>query len=379
MMGAILLALCFELLAWVGEGRTSFAVMTVSANTVATCAGYAVIFFFMLYLRENLFPKSRRTAITINIFFILCILSMLLISVNAWRGVSYHLDAHGHYVYTRTPYTVVSHFLFPVLSVVTTLFLLARAKGVRMLTRSFYLIYILFPVIGVLLDYLIHGLSLTYIGMVVSTLIIYTNIYLQKRTLIAEQKNTLLMSQINPHFTYNTLSAIASLCDLDPKQAKNLTMEFSSFLRANLESLSSSEPITFEQELRHVDCYLKIEKARFGDKINIQYRIETDNFLLPALTVQPLVENAVRYGVTKKAGGGTVWISAYQTARLYVVEIKDNGIGFNPNETANDQKRHVGLQNVRTRVQNYGGRLQIESAVGEGTCVRMEIPRKKRS
>ena len=378
MMGAILCALITDTLAWAAEGHLALARLSVIGNTASFCVCYAVIFFFILYMRENLLQRTRAVRVLVALFGILCVASMILVSVNAYLGISYEIDAHGHYVYAQSLFAVISHFAFPMLALLTTVLIVLLAKRGAPMTRICYLIYIFFPILGYLLDYVIHGISLTYVGMVVSTLIIYTQIYLQKRTVIAEQKNALLMSQINPHFTYNTLSAIASLCDIDPKQAKALTMDFSSFLRNNLENLSSTEPITFEQELRHIECYLKIERARFGDKLRVEYHIQTDNFYLPALTVQPLVENAVRHGVTKKSGGGTVTVVAYQTKHAYTVEVRDNGVGFSPDELPKDGRLHVGLENVRERLHaRCGGRLTVQSEKGVGTCVTIEIPKKK--
>jgi hypothetical protein len=108
----------------------------------------------------------------------------------------------------------------------------------KMIKRSF-IIYTVFPIVGVLLDYFIHGLSLTYLGLVLSILIIYANIYSQKQKMIESQKNALMLSQINPHFVYNTLSTIASMCDTSPKQAKYLTIDFARYLRTNIDTLAS--------------------------------------------------------------------------------------------------------------------------------------------
>lgn len=378
MMGAVLCALIADMLSWIGEGRPSLAALTIISNTVASCMGYVSIFCFIVYMWQNLFRNSKAVKVIVYIFGVMCILSALLISINAYRGVSFVVDAHGHYVHLNDFFVMLVHFQFPVLSVITTVLMLFSAKGISMRTKFFYFLYIIFPVLGVMLDYVIHGLSLTYIGMVVSVMIIYTNIYLQKRTLISEQKTALMMSQINPHFMYNTLSAIAALCDIEPKKAKALTIEFSTYLRQNIETLSTTELIPFEQELRHVECYLKIEKARFKDKVRFDYSIQTENFYLPALTVQPLVENAVRHGITKKSGGGTVKLTTYQTESSYFIEIKDDGIGFDAEAAPSGERKHIGIENVRNRLKDMcGGSMEIKSMVDVGTRVTVEIPKKK--
>ena len=378
MMGAILCALVADLLSWIGEGNTNLAIMTIVTNTVASCMGYASIFCFVLYMRENLFRNSKAIKVIVCIFGVMCLVSAVLLSMGAYYGNSFMIDEHGHYVHSGEFSVLLSHFSFPVLSLVATVLMLFCAKDVSPIARFFYFLYIIFPMIGVTLDYAIHGISLTYIGMVVSVMIIYTNIYLQKRNTISEQKTALMMSQINPHFMYNTLSAIAALCDIEPKKAKALTIEFSTYLRQNLETLSTTDLIPFEQELRHVECYLKIEKARFKDKVNVDYSVQTENFYLPALTIQPLVENAVRHGITKKGEGGTVKLGTYQTEKSYFIEIKDDGIGFDYETLNCDGRKHIGLENVRNRLRDMcGATMEVKSMVGVGTRVTIEIPKKK--
>ena len=109
-----------------------------------------------------------------------------------------------------------------------------------------------------------------------------------------------MVSQIRPHFMYNALSSIAALCKLDPDTAYDATITFSDYLRGNMDSLKQTAPIPFEKELEHLKKYLHIEKMRFGNKLNIVYDICATDFEIPQLTVQPLAENAVKHGISKK-------------------------------------------------------------------------------
>ena len=183
-----------------------------------------------------------------------------------------------------------------------------------------------------------------------------------------------MLSQINPHFIYNTLSTIASMCDTSPKQAKYLTIDFAQYLRRNISSLSGEELIPFEQEMEHVACYLKIEKARFRERLNLIYSIQCKNLNIPPLTVQPLVENAVKHGITKKANGGTVKISTFEEDGNYVIEIIDDGVGFDAENT----EMHVGIENARSRVAALcKGDITVKSRTDVGTRVTVKIPKKK--
>ena len=131
--------------------------------------------------------------------------------------------------------------------------------------------------------------------------------------------------------------------------------------------------------MAHVECYLKIEKARFGDRLNVIYNTQCTSFDIPPLTIQPLVENAVKHGVTKKASGGTIRISTYTEDKKYVIEIIDDGVGFDSDTPMDfNAHEHLGLQNVKTRVADKcKGKLTVKSTVGVGTRVTIEIPIRK--
>ena len=205
-------------------------------------------------------------------------------------------------------------------------------------------------------------------------IIIYTNIYLARQKEIQAQKNALMLSQINPHFVYNTLSTIAAMCDSSPKQAKALTIDFSKYLRKNINSLNSEALIPFDMEIEHVECYLKIEKARFRERLNVIYSIQCKDFNIPPLTVQPLVENAIKHGITRKANGGTVRISTFEEDKSYVIEIIDDGVGFEAEKTEN----HVGIENVKSRVATMcKGTVTVKSTLEIGTRVTIKIPKQK--
>ena len=159
-------------------------------------------------------------------------------------------------------------------------------------------------------------------------------------------------------------------------RARNLVNSFSEYLRNNLSSLEEASLITFETELSHIKTYLDIEKVRFEDTLEIEYDIKCVDFSLPVLTVQPIVENAVKHGTSKKRGGGRVIISTLEDKDFYIIKVSDTGCGFDPTKPKNDGKRHVGIENVRQRLANMcDGSLTIESEVGVGTVATIKIPK----
>lgn len=185
-----------------------------------------------------------------------------------------------------------------------------------------------------------------------------------------------MMSQIQPHFLYNALSTIRALCVKDPQRAREAIDLLSKYLRANMESLSTKESIPITKELEHVDCYLSIEKYRFGDKLNVEYDVKATDFKIPSMTVQTMAENAVKHGLLAKPEGGTLKISTYETEYSYVVDIADDGIGFDTSDGKHEQRIHVGIENSRKRLAAMcGGTLSIGSRVGKGTTVSICIPK----
>ena len=191
---------------------------------------------------------------------------------------------------------------------------------------------------------------------------------------LKESRISIMLSQIQPHFIYNTLGTIERMCLKDPEKAFDLVRNFSLYLRGNFSELDSVAPIRFAEELKHVEYYVNIEKVRFPD-MNIAYDVEATEFVLPALSVQPLVENAIKHGLMRLETGGTIVIHSYETPTHFCVEVKDDGIGFDTSLPI-DEKKHVGLRNIRGRLKAMvDGDLVLESKPAVGTKAVIMIPK----
>ncbi len=197
----------------------------------------------------------------------------------------------------------------------------------------------------------------------------------EKELKLREQRVSLMLSQIQPHFLYNTLNTITGLCRANPKLAEETTVKFSKYLRENMHDMGKNDMQPFMRELEHTNIYLDIERLRFGERVKVVYDIQTSDFNMPSLTLQPIVENAVKHGICRKVEGGWVKISTEKNGRDYIITIEDDGIGFELSKALNDGKQHVGLQNVRERLKTMiGARLEIESYIGIGTKIQIIIP-----
>ncbi len=215
-----------------------------------------------------------------------------------------------------------------------------------------------------------------------SLFIIYLMIQTDRNRRSMEQEKQLMdmniavmRSQIQPHFLYNTLSSIRRLINKNPEVAVTAVEKFSTYLRQNLESMNQVEPIPFSMELEHLKEYLYLEKLRFGDRLKVEYDIGYDDFVMPVLSLQPIVENSVKHGILKKEEGGCVWISTRRDGGNVILTVKDNGVGFHLDCIGKDGKKHIGFDNVKQRIEmQCKGTVTIESQVGVETTVTMTIP-----
>ena len=193
-----------------------------------------------------------------------------------------------------------------------------------------------------------------------------------------------LQAQIKPHFLYNALNTIAAYCETESEKAGELILSLSTYLRGSLSFDNLQDTIPLGQELDLTKAYADIEKARFPN-LKVEYNVETDDYLtLPPLTIQPLVENAIRHGVCKKKAGGTVRINVLADPEGTLILVEDDGIGvevdqLNKNINQGMCGKHVGLCNIQKRLNKmYGKGLEAESEPGKGTKMKFVIPGKSR-
>ena len=153
-----------------------------------------------------------------------------------------------------------------------------------------------------------------------------------------------------------------------------LVHNFAKYLRGNFGELDNPKPILMSQEMEHVHYYVSIEQVRFPDMTFI-FEMNSSNFHLPALTVQPIVENAIKHGLMKLSKGGTIRVVSYETSDHYCITVEDDGAGFDTSLLLTDRKR-LGIRNIKERLKvMVNGTLEIESTLGVGTKVLITIPK----
>lgn len=187
-------------------------------------------------------------------------------------------------------------------------------------------------------------------------------------------RTTTMMIQIRSHFVFNILNAISGMCKYDPEKADDTVVRFARYLRNNISIMENDENIPFETDLQQLEDYVILEQVRFGDKIEFYTDIEVDDFMIPPLILQPVVENAIKHGISKKLTNGTIILRTRESNGNIIITVEDDGVGFDAEEL--EKVSSVGLKNIRFRLkQLVKGTLDICGEKGKGTVVTITIPR----
>ena len=338
-----------------------------------------------VYLLHCCGEAMRRSKLLRTVLGLWAVYVVLLVSAELTGVLTYHVSDNYYY---RGP-------LYPLMLLPIVAILLLNLAGVMRRRAQFsqkaflsFLIAIAPMTAAMLAQMFADVFPLLDIGYVSSALAMYGLILSDQieQSLSQQRENArlqteIMLSQIQPHFLYNTLGAIQELCDSDPKTAGAATAKFSRYLQGNMMSLAESGAIAFEVELKHTKAYLELEQLRFMDKLIVRYEITCTDFELPTLTLQPIAENAVRHGARgKKKGAGTVILASREYPDRWEITVTDDGPGFDPEAPTlrNDGRAHIGIQNVRERLRSIsGGDLRIESEIGKGTKATIILPKKR--
>ena len=201
--------------------------------------------------------------------------------------------------------------------------------------------------------------------------------YLLQKNKLTETELAMMIQQVQPHFMYNVFNTIYHLSVKDPKASQEAIGEFSDFFRANLSAITSQEPISIDEEIDNTKMYVYLEKLRFEDKLEVEYDIQCRDFDVPPLSIRPLVGNCVKHNINKTDHPLHVKVSTREYKDRYEVTVTDDGVGYRMGRIPDDGRKHVGLANLRRRLELIsGGSLEISGMSGGGTLAVIKIPRK---
>lgn len=374
--GASLLADAF---AWLYRGSPSTLgyYMVRISNFSTFLMNNVIILLFTHYLYRYIDRNKKQNRYILYTITVLVALNITLLIVNLFTGFIYTFDENN--LYHRGSFFWLNQALGIACILINAYVVIRNAKRMPRSRLLALLSFMVLPIIALIIQTFIYGFSFLNIAMQLSALLMFLSFWHDHSQLLIEKEHELeamrvntMISQIQPHFIANALNTIYYLCESDPKKAQECVSHFAKYLRANITSLEATSPIPFSRELEHINEYMKLEKIRFGDRLNIEYDIKTEGFLVPSLSVQCMMENAVKHGVCQVASGGTVRLSTRETDDAFIVEIADNGKGFDP-ETCT---KRVGIHNSRERIRAMvGGELLVQSEEGKGTTVTITIPK----
>ena len=246
---------------------------------------------------------------------------------------------------------------------------------------SAFLIYLLSLSATHIIHTFWYAPELVFTGIVLSALSMFSIIlfdqieqYMHQQQEIAHQRANIMVLQMRPHFIYNAMMSIYYLCAKDSRKAQQVTLDFTTYLRKNFTAIASTDTVPFADELDHTRAYLAIEQVQFEDDLFVDYDTPHTNFRLPPLTLQPLVENAVKYGMDPEAGPLHISIRTRETDKGSEFIVEDDGPGFAPDNTDANEP-HIALANIQQRLSMIcDGEMTINPRKGGGTVVSVKIP-----
>ena len=347
---------------------------------------------FLHVIQKYIAEKSRNSLKNLVFAFqLLQIPNIVLLLITPFTKALYNISADNAYERSW------GYWIWQAVTILTFLFIsiviIAKWENINNYLKRIIIIATVFPLTALVISPFMPGISLNNILVSVTALMMFviyeknkTEITLkfayelekaktalaESRLALEESKSQTLMAQIQPHFINNSLMAIRARSFDYPEIYESIT-NFSRYLRSNFEALGDTRLILFEQEMDNIEAYLSLEKANFGNRLHICYEIAFDDFLIPALSVQPLVENAVRHGVGTYDEGGTVTIRVLRNQNYIIIEVQDCGSGRKNITKQQNDRRGIGIENVCKRLkQMTDGKLEIISEE-HGTTAKITI------
>ena len=339
----------------------------------------ALVFLITHYLLGIVDPERQRKGLRAWLLTLLAV-HVVLLTVSQFTGLYYVIGPDNFY--HRQPLYPLS-MLFAVLMILSGLVLAFRNRD--KLTRkeySVFLIYYILPAISALLQVIQYGVNLTIFSSIIAGVVMYvfivsdqTERYARRQKELARQRASINVLQMRPRFICNTMMSIYYLIAQDAEKAQQVTLDFTTYLRNNFTALAKEDAISFTEELEHTRAYLAVVKARFEDKLYVEFDTPVTVFKLPPLTLQPIVENSVKFGVSPGLDPLYLSVATRDSAQGVTIIVEDTGPGYAQPE---DSVPHTALENIRERLETMcGGSLEIAPRRDGGTKVLVFIPWKK--
>ncbi|MBE6470416.1 MAG: hypothetical protein E7000_01750 [Coriobacteriaceae bacterium] len=365
----------------------AFAWAATHIGNFATFAGsFLLLALFTWYLNARLeqaggriYPRWCLIVSAVSIVMCIC----------AGAGVFYSIDVVNVYHRDDLFWVSIAHAL--VVDAVNAVIIIRDHRKLGATAFICLLFNTLAPMLAAYIQAFVYGLNFVMVAGVIGLVIIFlemnaysarmyierTEQLAQAQTEAAESRIAVMVSQIQPHFLFNTLDTIYGLCDEDVELTKEAIASFSRYLRTNLNSLKRTTPVPITMEMEHVRTYLELERTSDESRLTYELDIQDADFSVPALSVETMVENAVKHGLGERERGGSVIVRTRELPDEHTVTIIDDGVGFDVDATLATTDR-VGIVNTQSRLTAMcGGTLELNSTPGHGTTAVLHIPKKE--
>lgn len=338
---------------------------------------FSVLTLMPILLLLHRCSESIKNSVLFRTVVALWIIFLLIMVFAQFTDFIYYTEENNRY-YRGPGYVLL---LIPLI-VIIILNIAAVFRRHKKLSKKYFiglLVYLFTMTVAVVMHMLIAVDMMVVFGIALCALTMFGFIisdnmeqYMRQQREIAHQRSSVMVLQMRPHFIYNTMMGIYYLCDQDPAKAKQVTLDFTSYLRKNFTAIASEEMIPFNDELEHTRAYLAVEQAQFEDSLFVSFDTPHTMFRVPPLTLQPIVENAVKHGMNESCDPIHISVMTRQTDLSSEIVVNDDGPGFKPTD---DDEPHIALNNIRQRLELMcGGTLEVAPREGGGTSVKVTIP-----
>ena len=332
------------------------------------------------YYLSLLDPDKKRKALRIT-FAGMFLVHVLLVTVSQFTGLLYVIDESN--VYHRSAGYPLAYLMPAAILLLNAVLLRRERSRLSRKERFAFWVFVIFPIAAMIIQLFIYGIYIIVFASILTGLFLYMFIISDQEEKLEQQtkelsdlKMNILTEQIQPHFIYNTMNTAYLLTQKDPEQARTLIRDFMTYLKMNIGALSAPEPVSFTDELYCTKAYADILVNRFNGRFSVEYDIDFMDFELPPLSLQPIVENAIKHGVLMSdKPNRSILIRSRKEGDSAVVSVIDNGPGFDVRSAPSGESTHIGMGNVRERLQYMcKGSLEVSSIPGEGTTVTIRLP-----
>lgn len=321
--------------------------------------------------------EKLKGSILIRIVMALWVVYFIMSEIGLFTNFFYIVTPDGYFL--RTPWFPLILLPLVIIMFLNIVCLIRRRKRLSRRVFIAFLIYLLPMTAFIVVHSFIDIELILFLGVGICAISMYSLIvsehimqYLRQQREIANQRASVMVLQMRPHFIYNTMMSIYYLCKQDADKAQQVTLDFTTYLRKNFTAIASENTVPFKEELEHTRAYLAVELAQHEDMLYVKYDTPYTDFRIPPLTLQPLVENAVKHSLDPDGDPLQICVTTRQTDKGCEIIVENNGLDYQP---SNDNEPHTALSNIRQRLEMMcKGEMSIAPREGGGTVVKVNIP-----